>query len=88
MKKRHPLSINPSPISPGAVEKLKDLRIQLLRMAPQKSRKLAALAAVFDNPHNPIITLAHAQWAIEFCEAEMDNMLTSFADELIKKEKL
>ena len=50
----------------------------ILNRAHLKALRLAGIAAACDNPTTPSITPLHAQWAIEFVEADCAHMLSRF----------
>lgn len=50
----------------------------ILNRSHLKVLRLAALAAVFDNPKDPEVTEEHAEWAIKFIEADASYMRIKF----------
>lgn len=50
----------------------------ILNRAHLKALRLSGLAAVFDNPKDPKVTLPHAEWAIKFVESDCLYMLSRF----------
>lgn len=56
-----------------------DVERHLWNRAHLKALKLAALAAVCDNPHNPVINEPSARWAIALVTKDINAMTTRFA---------
>lgn len=51
---------------------------QLWNRAHLKALKMAGLLAVGSNPHHPTVTTVEAQWAVQFVEQDVRNMLGRF----------
>lgn len=51
---------------------------QLWNRVHLKALKMAGLLAVGSNPHHPIVTTVEAEWAIQFVEQDVQNMLGRF----------
>ena len=52
--------------------------LNILNRANLKALRLAALAAVFDDPTSPQITAVHAKWAIKFVQCDCAYMMSRF----------
>ncbi len=81
------------PVSPEASKRFDDYELfvvekmrnypdgairNILNRAHLKALRLSGLAAVFDNPRDPKVTLPHAEWAIKFVESDCLYMLSRF----------
>lgn len=55
-----------------------DNEAELWNRSHLKMLKLSALLAVADNPHNPTITTAHAEWAIKTVQKDISMLMARF----------
>lgn len=55
-----------------------EVRKQLWNRAHLKALRLAALIAVGENFHRPVISVEVAKWAIEFVRADIENLIQKF----------
>jgi phage gp36-like protein len=51
---------------------------QLWNRAHLKALKLAALLAVGENQHYPLVTATHAEWAVDFVTRDVEGMVTHY----------